>query len=421
MLETDSIRVLAIRSAGRIGLLLPLFAFACVAGDSGSPAIVQRDSAGIAIVENEIGNGSTATCTIDAEPTVTIGETGGAPEYELYRVFGAGRLGDGRIVLVNQGSQEIRFYDAHGVFLHRAGRAGEGPGEFRDAFQMWVLPGDTVWVGDYRPWQFQIFGPDGDWVRTVRPRPEYINPPAVMAVLHDGHSLLGDRTHPTGNGDFELLRVPVVLHGPDGTQVDTLGTYPHGRWGQVDDDPRSIITYPLFESFLSVGGSGNRIAIGHASEPSVSLHELQDGEVKLTRIVRWTTGDRAVSSHHIDAARRAAAERGEGLGPEERRLFVDPLVSPDRPVADRFPAFSALHVGRDGRLWVREYARPDAADAGRRWIVFDTDGALQCTALMPEIDRILELGTDYVLALQRDELDVERVVNLGVISPTGGQ
>lgn len=169
----------------------------CGSADSaGTPATVIHDSVGVLIAENDLDRAS-ATCTIGAVPSVTIGLEEGADEYELHRVFGAGRLSDGRIAPVNQGSQQLRFYDQQGRFLDQSGRRGNGPGEFRNAFYLWVLPGHTIWVGDYRPWRYLVFSPQGEWVRNVQPDPMYINPPGVMGVLDDGRTVLYHRPRST--------------------------------------------------------------------------------------------------------------------------------------------------------------------------------------------------------------------------------
>ena len=99
---------------------------------------------------------------------------------ELHRVFGATRLGDGTIALVNGGTHEVRFFGGDGKFIRASGREGQGPGEFSDAFYIHWLPGETLYVGDYRPFQFLVIAPDGRWVRTVRPTPVYPNNPATM-------------------------------------------------------------------------------------------------------------------------------------------------------------------------------------------------------------------------------------------------
>ncbi|MFQ5702894.1 MAG: hypothetical protein ACE5HT_02620 [Gemmatimonadales bacterium] len=65
-------------------------------------------------------------------PTVDIGEQQHDPNYQLFRVASAIRLSDGRIVIANAGTQELRFYDPDGMYDATTGGAGDGPGEFRN-------------------------------------------------------------------------------------------------------------------------------------------------------------------------------------------------------------------------------------------------------------------------------------------------
>jgi hypothetical protein len=128
---------------------LMLAAVSCSQPDDHRPAVAMRDSGGVTIIEHTIG-AAAPVCAIGSQPTVTIGGQE-SEKQQLYRVFGAARLSDGRIALVNSGAHQLRFYDRHGRFLQQVGRNGSGPGEFRDAFYLWVLPCDTIWVGDYSP------------------------------------------------------------------------------------------------------------------------------------------------------------------------------------------------------------------------------------------------------------------------------
>lgn len=328
---------------------------ACGEDAIASRAIVLSDSAGVTIVSNDVLQ-LDRVCHVGVEPETTIGSASGGNEYELYRVFGASQLSDGRIVLVNQGSQELRFYDADGRHVLSTGRSGRGPGEFENAFHLWVLPGDTIWVGDYRPWQFLVFGPDGQWVRTVRPQPQYPNPPGVVDVLDDGRALLAARPITSEGPDWGLRHLTVVMHGPDGAALDTVGTYPDGRWGMLADHPR-LGLYPLFESFARIDARGSTIAIAHSSEPELALHSAGDALV-LTRIVRWTTGSRSITAEDIEMERQRLAEPYKDMDVAMRRQLLAPLISEERPVADRMPAFVSLRLGRDGRVWVRDFVRP---------------------------------------------------------------
>lgn len=89
------------------------------------------DSAGIRIIENDRPpDGSRLDWRIGPEPVVTIGKREGEDPYLLNLVRGATRLRDGRIVVANGGSGELRFFDSLDNHLATRGGVGEGPGEF---------------------------------------------------------------------------------------------------------------------------------------------------------------------------------------------------------------------------------------------------------------------------------------------------
>ena len=90
-----------------------------------------RDSAGILITENPPPHeGSNLGWKIGPEPTVTIGAAEGEAPYLLHRVRRAATLSDGRIVVADGASNEVRVFDPDGVHLVSWGGEGEGPGEF---------------------------------------------------------------------------------------------------------------------------------------------------------------------------------------------------------------------------------------------------------------------------------------------------
>ena len=399
----------------RTAILGALWLAGCSSGDANAPATTMRDSAGIAITENDLAR-LPASCTIPSTPTVSIGTAEGDDAYQLFRVMGARRLGDGRIVVVNQGSQQIRFYDRNGKFLSQAGRSGRGPGEFSTAFGLWVLPGDTIWVGDYRPWQFLVFGPDGTWNRTVRPAPQYANRPPFHYVLEDGRSVLAQEPYERRDkSEFTLQHLTVVVHGPDGALIDTVGTYPNGRIGNMGADPSGPWLTPHFESFTRAAAAGSHIAIGHGSVPELFVYRAADS-VRLKGLIRWTTVDRTVSPDDIAAERKRIRAQGAGMEPGMFRNLVEPQLREDRPAADQFPAFSGIIAARDGRFWVREYPTPDRPDS-RNYLAFDADGRFVCRAAMPSFADVFEVGKDYLIALDRDSLGVERVLQFPIAGP----
>ncbi|MDE2980526.1 MAG: hypothetical protein OXU74_04945 [Gemmatimonadota bacterium] len=100
--------------------LMSLAALACEQGRQSAPSLPTqtRDSAGIRIVENERPpDDSRLGWTIGPEPAVLIGLLEGKEPYMLHWATDATRLRDGRLVVANSGSNELRVFDADGVML----------------------------------------------------------------------------------------------------------------------------------------------------------------------------------------------------------------------------------------------------------------------------------------------------------------
>lgn len=366
------------------------------------------DSAGIRIVENT-PEASSDSCVVSSEPDVEIGTREGTSEYQLYRVMDATRLSDGRIAVVNQGSSEIRLYDARGRFLHAFGREGEGPGEFRNVFQVWSTEGDTLIVGDYRPWRFFRFTPDGTLLGELTPRPLYPNRPDVTGVLDDGTFVLGRECCRTSEPGFHELHLHLVRHDRSGEITDTIGVYHRGREGYLSREAR-FRGRPLFEASARVAAASDHIVIGLGTEREVRILGRDGG---LETILRWSGPERKVTDAAVETYRKQTLARYEDQ-PELRRRFAEPLASEDRPVADRFPAHGTVHLDAIGNIWVQKYPRPSwPQDDGMRWLLFRRDGRFLCHARTPasieSVWEVHEIGEDYVLATVTDELDVEYV------------
>lgn len=392
--------------------LLPLLALAtllaCAPGDDPAVAFVSRDSAGIAIAENTMEM-LTAACVADSVPTVRVGGQEDDDDQFLYRVMGTARLSDGRIVVVNQGTQEVRWYGRDGQLVGRAGREGRGPGEFTDAFLIYHTTGDTVWVGDYSPWQWHVFGPDMKFHRTVRMTPNEINSPRIAAVMSDGQQLFG--VNSLGEREnFVMNTIAIQRHGPDGALIDTILTMPFGRLGQTSSDPGSIWMPPWFEASAEAEGIGDRMVVATWNMPELTVYRVGQA-VTPAMIIRWTTGDRSIPGDAVGAARERLANQYPDLDPQMKARMIDPMIDPARPVADMFPALSGIITGRDGRIWVRTYAQPGAVS--QEWIAFSSEGRAECLMTLPaSTDRsfsVSEIGADYLLASGRDSLGVEWV------------
>ncbi|HSM04407.1 MAG TPA: hypothetical protein VK858_07285 [Longimicrobiales bacterium] len=391
--------------------ILAAVPFLPACADGGSPgrtAVEWYDSAGIPIVVSDISG--LPECTLSPEPRVEIGNRPGDPDHELYRVFGASRLGDGRIAVVDQGSQTLRFYSGEGEFLSAAGGQGGGPGEFQNAFLLWRMAGDTLWVGDYRPWEFEVFSPEGSWTRMTRPAPWYPNPPRAYAILADGRQILGSEDILSrSETEFRRGSIDLMLHGSDGALVDTLTSVPSTRWGKTIREPDSPWLYPWFDASAEVAARGDQLVLGHGSLAELRLYDVSD-TLTLRTIVRWRGIDRSVSPDDVSAVVDAVRAQYADLDPGMRERLVAPLVHEDRPVADSFPSMTTVLPGVDDALWIKQYTRPAPEPGPAVWLRFEPSGEARCRLHVPDGVDVYEFGPDYMLGETTDEMGVESVV-----------
>ncbi|CAN5704153.1 hypothetical protein BH23GEM9_BH23GEM9_16960 [soil metagenome] len=105
------------------------------------------------------------------QPRLRIGQADGDPAYLLFGAQQALRLADGRIVVANIGTNEIRVYDARGVHVGTLGRRGDGPCEFRMLQQIGVIGEDSIAAYDIGNGRITVFGPAGAVARTSTVEP----------------------------------------------------------------------------------------------------------------------------------------------------------------------------------------------------------------------------------------------------------
>jgi hypothetical protein len=95
-----------------------------------------------------------------------------------------------------------------------------------------------------------------------------------------------------------------------------------------------------------------------------------------------------------------------GLSPEERpaeRARVEAL-----PFPETRPALGTLLPDRGGNLWVGDWVL--FPETPKEWKVFDPAGRWLGVVEVPIRFFPYEIGEDWVLGVERDELDVEYVV-----------
>jgi hypothetical protein len=357
-------------------------AAACGRGDD-ADAWSQRDSSGVAVVEN--ARPREGRWAVGVEPVLEIidGE-GGAPLRDPVSVFTDSR---GRIHVADRGAPgggAVFVYDPEGRYLHRA-RGDGGEGAPAGAGQLWWAAAyrrDSTAILDLGGKRLLVFGPEGLFAREValpawRREGAYGVPgytAGARGPWDDGHFL----AYAAGALDRDVTEGPawyrhdLVRLSPAGERWDTLGVFEiFQTWvGEAWTEP-----YPFAPvAFAAPHGGGFAFTRGEAFE--LSFHDTT-GAVR--RIVRRAHARETVNAADLEQYRSWYLERARasGMGAEAAVQLAQQLAQPNHPA--RRPAISNLLVDDEGDVWVEEYRWVDPTEVAPDprpavWSVFSPEG-----------------------------------------------
>jgi len=386
--------------------VLSLTALACEPGRQSPPFLTTqiRDSAGIQIVENaQPPDGSRLPWRVGPGPAVSIGAAEGEEPYLLYGAMDAARLSDGRIVVANVGTNELRVFDASGTYLTTWGGRGEGPGEFRSLWRVGPWPGDSI-VAWYAPrLGVSTFDAQGNYGRTLQ-------------FEHDEATPLMQRFRPeqaTRDGSILAVHMPedadtvvVQLRDAKGGVRSSLGTHAGLEpYLHAEGTDQAMLFWKIFGRESVWTPWGDLVVIGHTSRYELTAFGV-DGS--LARIVRRDHALQSPTPDDVEAyiESQVAQSRLRATEPEKQRLRRQ---YQSVPVAEHFPAFASVMSDAVGHLWVGEYEFTEEERPPRLWTVFDPEGRVLGFVETPEGLWIHEIGEDHILGTIFDELDVEHV------------
>ena len=386
----------------RVVLLTLLLAAACTS-DRPSTAFELRDSAGVRIATSggPAWNAQDAW-QVEATPAADIGATEGDSTAELSDVSGIERLSDGRIVIGNGDTHDLRFYDSTGHFLRRVGGAGEGPGEFRSLGRLFLLPGDTIVVNDVRLRRLTVFDSAGRLIRTIK---------LAAGAQADPIVLLTDRTllaRPGfliryGENGVRRDSAWIVRYDLQGALLDTVGRFIAGE-NFVYSEGKQSLGGPLpygKDSYYAARKGGFYFGSGDA--PEVHAYDLQG---RLTAIVRFNRPLAAITDAHI-----AELRLPDDSASAQWNRVVASLKFPKQ-----FPAYAGMLRDANANLWLKDYGWPPDETA-EIWQVFDANSRWLGALDMPPRFNLMRVSGNYLLGIARDDLDVEHVRVYRLIKP----
>jgi hypothetical protein len=364
--------------------------------------VIVRDSAGIEIVETDAEAWTTGGAwTLAEQPRLVIGQVEGEVPYLLSDVTGALRMDDGRIVIADGQSREVRFFDANGEFLKTVGGPGEGPFEFpQSLFSLERCGSDRIYAHDRYAQRIVAWNGAGEFLRSFRlVEPGGDRGPYQSACTGDGGFIA------SGWGDLQVRR-----QLPAGTEA-MMYTQEAPIWllDSLSAPLTELGTFVSSERILIRNGSGphpfGRSARFTSSSDRTYLSTGYGLEARVYASGRLIRIQRAlVESLLIDQAFKDAYFAADLDDRAERdRTLVTAAGSSFPP---ELPGFVELRATPDGHLWGKRFVAPGTE--ANRWGVFAPDGTFLGHLELPAGFQLLDVGQDYVLGVSADELGVQR-------------
>ena len=393
------------RIPGLVAAVLSIAVSGCGEADQATAAtFVTVDSAGVEILR------LSDVHALDLPPIETRLVYSTAANLELADVAGAVFLPDSSLVIADRQSREIVFLDPDGGVRARSGREGEGPGEYTFIERIGVGADGVLFVYDRRQRRFTFLDSRGELTGVQQlEQGTGLGAAVPLARLEGGEVLAAFETRPPLPPGLRRAPVFLVFADAAGVIADTLAQWAgkerhvtrDGTWNPV-----------MFGATALFAGRGVHALVGTNDSLALTLYR---GVEPLTRI-RGGYSPRTITAPERDAL----TERSLGRFPEEVQADWRQRLEAST-VREAYPAYEALAVDPEGRIWIGDY--PPPADPERRWTVLEPDGRpvgvlhlpvlharwgpLDTVAITSEPHELVDVAHGRIAVLRRGEFDEE--------------
>ncbi|KPJ85362.1 MAG: hypothetical protein AMS18_16385 [Gemmatimonas sp. SG8_17] len=391
-------------------LLLGLVPLAGCGGGAPTPPVV-RDSGGVTIIENfEPQWGRADSWRLADTPVVDIGGADVDSLHKISRPVGCLRLEDGRIVVANAGTQELRWFDPTGRYLLSSGSRGEGSTHFAALEWLGTTRSGDVAAFDFGRLQLSLFDPAGSFEQSISLVITFqAEPGSVRGVLADSSLVvIRDVRHWARSMTQEASATEGLIRGParvshysaTGEYLHEIGTFRGAERIFTKGSSRIVRVFGRpFGRAAVFAVSDDRVYVGTQDTYQIESYDIQG---RLTAVVRVVREPRPVTAEIIE---RYVRGRLTGVHERERAERQRQLAA--LPYPDTMPAYGAMLTDSDENLWVAEY-RP-FGDGTPTWTVFDADHRMLGTVETPRGLAVHQIGTDFVIGSYRDEEDAYHI------------
>jgi hypothetical protein len=351
-----------------------------------------------------------------------LGVLDGDPAYQFSDISAAAVASDGRLVVADAGSATVRTYDSEGKLLRLLGGAGSGPGEFVRPVQVRIRDDGSVLVWDDATFRVTEFDPTGELTEVATFSREDIGQ-AVEPPLYPASGLL------LSNGDLIVRLISKTSDLPAGRFRPPTGAL------RVAADESAIDTVLFFRdteqlfvrlpkgSFplapplarrttIAIQPNEARLCPGEQAEPEIVCFEPEGTRV----VVRWEA--EKIPVRPDDPALRSWRDSMTELyGQKMMTEDADRILSQVSLPAE-YPPYTDHVIDRAGYLWVKTPVVDSNAGVDR-YLVFTPTGQQVGPVSVPPV-RILEIGDDYLVGVDRDEFEVQYIKLFRVARPGSG-
>ena len=355
---------------------------------------------------------------LDSVPLMTVGDAEGDLLYEVAGIV----ITDRHVVIAQESTGSLRFYDHGGAFDTEVGGRGEGPGEFGDLDWLQRV-GDHLFAYDRYRREVSTYDLDGRLLESAAVQNEE---PGVSAigVFSDGSVLVDAWSlHWATEPAVERVPVALLLHDSEGGfahhLLEMAGTEvwyePVGTTGM-----RQMLR--LFGRITHTAVIDSLFVVLENDSYDIPVYG-RDGVVRDTLRPTLVTDPTPLRPEEAEFARRTLLDAHDlGSTRDVVEGMLDAMGLPEHlPPYGRLSLSTPDHrpvTVADGLVWALRYGglpREDGGTDGPEWFVFEVGEGQIATLSAPDDVVLYDVAGDLAAVLRRTELD-EEIVELRRVS-----
>lgn len=264
--------------------------------------------------------------------------------------------GNGDIFLLEARKARVQVFSNAGKFITAFGRKGEGPGELKNPFRLFLI-GNTLIISDLG--KIHYFDKRGKYLRSV------VLPDNTMSpeyFFDENRFLSAPVISPNNEGT-----VKTVIYDLKTKKQTLIGEYAPSKAGQATSDNgqqtmRVVVIVPSLVPIMHAASDGKRILMGFSDTYHLRVVDAAGREQLQFSLQRG----KIPASYEVRSKPFANTKINGGTMPKD---MLDQLV---RNIPEHYTCFSGLYIDAAGRFFVTV---PHEKMETSQWIdVFAADG-----------------------------------------------